>query len=276
MTSRPGVHAGHLGEYRTCTHVDCTTHRDRYRKRWAYERSHGLKRLVDATPVRLHIASLIGAGWSYRAIAGASDVSPTTVHRVGRGLQATLQRAVAARILDVTGLPSRPTKGADEPFVPKVGTVRRIQALLYMGHRHEDIDPRSGVILNQQGRWVVRSTHDRIAAAFDRLAMQPGPSERTRRRARALGYLGPLDWDDIDLDAQPVRAAEEEREVDEVAVQRRLAGERLELTVAERRMLVGELWSQGLGAGTIATRCGFSADVISKDIERLGLRRAAS
>lgn len=274
MSARPGVHTGHPGAYRTCTHPDCKTYRDRYRKKWHYDRSHGLKRYVDGTPARHHIAALVGAGWSYRAIAGAADVSPTTINRVARGLQKYLQRPIAARILDVSGLPSQPTKGSDEPFVPRVGTVRRIQALLYMGHRHMDIDPRSAVLLHQQGRWVTKSTHDRIAAVYDALAMTPGPSERTRQRARALGYVGPLDWDDIDLDAEPA-TVDDVATVDDIAVLRRLNGDRIDVTVAERRAVVAQLWHHGHTAGAIARRCGFNEDTVDKDIERLGLRRNA-
>ena len=42
--------------------------------------------------------------------------------------------------------------------------------------------------------FVALATHDRIAAAYDELAMRPGPSARNRR----LGYPPPLAWDDID------------------------------------------------------------------------------
>lgn len=280
MSARPGVHSGHPGEYRTCKQADCLRYRERYRKQWTYERSHGHKRLVDASPARRHIEGLIGAGWSYRAIAGAADVSPTTVHRVGRGLQGTLQRTVARRVLAVAGLPFRPTKDATEPFVPKIGAVRRIQALLFMGWRHSDISAacqiRSAVVLHQQGRWITRGTHDKIAAGFDRLAMSSGPSERTRQRARRLGYLGPLDWDDIDLDPMAMLDETEAVDVDEVAVQRRLTGDRVELNVAERRMVVATLWAQGLGPVGIANRTGFSTDLVGKDTERLGLRRNAA
>lgn len=115
----------------------------------------------------------------------------------------------ATRILaiPVDALPERPSAQTREPFVSRVGTVRRIQALIFMGWPHRELSTRSGLrthpLLSQQGRWVTRTTHDKIAALYDELAMVPGPSLHSRGWARRLGYVGPLAWDDIDHDLAP-------------------------------------------------------------------------
>lgn len=246
---RPGVHAGHDGEHKSCQEPACVEHRARYHKRWAYERSHGKLRTTDALPARRHIETLIGAGWSYRAIAGSADLSPSTIHRVGRGWQDAITRSAESRILAVGGLPEAPAASSHEPFVPRIGSTRRMQALLFMGWTHRAMQEHCGistaVTLNQEGRWVTRSKHDAIAAMYDELALTPGPSQRTRDRARRLGYVGPMSWDDIDHDPAPVADEVEtgmrdpSAPVDEIAVQRFLDGDhKVPLNLLEKRELV--------------------------------------
>jgi lambda repressor-like predicted transcriptional regulator len=204
----PGIHSGHGGHYKTCTHPDCVQHRLRYQKRWRLDRSRGHKRLTDSTPVRLHLDTLRGAGWSLRSIAATAGISTTTASYLVNG-QPTVKHSVATAILgvDPNQVPIRASKQTTEPFVSRVGTTRRIQALLFMGWTHVEMTARSGVrtaaLLHQQGRWVTRSTHDKVATLYRDLSHRPGPSERTRTRARNRGYLGPASWDDIDLDEAP-------------------------------------------------------------------------
>ena len=192
----------------SCPEPACVDRRNRYYKRWRYDRFHGDTRTTTTTRARLHVATMIGAGWSARAIAGAAGVAPQTVTRVLDPDSTSIHKTTAAKILavDPFTVASTPSRQTSEPFVPRVGTVRRLQALLYMGwttrHLHEvyGIHPAT---LYQQGRWVTRTTHDKVAAAYRELSHRPGPSHRTRSRARAKGYAGPADWDDIDHDLEP-------------------------------------------------------------------------
>lgn len=144
-----------------------------------------------------------------RAIAGTAEVNNGSVASVANGNQQRIRRDLAERILavDPNQVPSRPSRGVTEPFVPRIGTVRRIQALLYMGWGHAQMTQhcgvRTAVVLHQQGRWVTRSTHDAIARMYRQLSHRPGPSSKARRYAQQRGYLGPTEWDDIDLDEAP-------------------------------------------------------------------------
>lgn len=199
-------HAGHPGTYRECAHPDCVTYRARYRKRWQLDRERGIKRTIDPTPIALHVATLLGQGWSCRGIAGAAGVAPQTVTRLKRGDAKTIGREAAAKILAVNGLPREASHQTTEPFVPRVGTVRRLQALQVMGWTTTYLRDEYGInpcTLYQQGRWVTRSTHDKVARAYRELSHRRGPSERTTQRALARGYVGPADWNDIDLDEAP-------------------------------------------------------------------------
>lgn len=227
-----GVHAGHPGAYRTCGHTACTTHRKRYLKQWQYERAQGKKRTADATPARARIEELRQAGWSIRSIAGEANIAPTTVSRVARGLQVTITVKAEQQILALNpaGQLAARSYGRAEPFVPNTGTRRRIQALIALGWRHSDMHERCGitthVALHQKGNWVTRTTHDAIRSLYADLCMTPGPSTASRGRAARLGYAPPLAWDDIDHDPAPnTPDPGPERDIDQVAIARRLAGD---------------------------------------------------
>lgn len=198
----------HGNLHRNCPDPACIETRARYMKRWRFDRAHGLTRTTTADLARLHVSTMIGIGWSARAVAGAAGVSPQTVTRLLDPEQTAIYKTTAVKLLavDPFTLPSTPSHQTAEPMVPRVGTVRRLQALLFMGwttkHLYEvyGINPTT---LYQQGRWVTRTTHDKVAAAYRALSHRPGPSERTRARARATGYVSPADWDDIDHDLEP-------------------------------------------------------------------------
>lgn len=201
-------HAGHPGTYRECRHPDCDAYRARYRKRWQLDRERGIARTVDPRRAALHVAALLGAGWTHRAIAGAAGVAPQTVTRLTRGEAKSIGREAEAKILgvQVDQIPSTPSHQTTEPFVSRVGSVRRVQALMFMGYSGRDLRAHginSCNVLNQQGRWVTRSTHDRVAAVYRELSHVPGPTPRSRREAERRGYVGPAAWEDIDHDLEP-------------------------------------------------------------------------
>ena len=250
-----GVHAGHPGSYRDCQHPACRDYRARYRKRWQYDRAHGHHRLTDAAPAQAHIAALRAAGWSIRSIAGQADLSPTTVSRVARGLQDTIAVTGWAKLR--TLVPGQQiaarTYGRAEPFVPRRGTVRRIQALIALGWRHTDLREHTGlntgILLSQPGEWVTRTTHDTVAEVYDRLCMTPGPSAASRGRAARLGYAPPLAWDDIDHDIEPATTTDPgdaDDAIDDAAVERRMAGDK---TIALSPAVKGVLRDRWVASG---------------------------
>lgn len=194
--------------HRDCQDPRCREARYRYMKRWKLDRVRGVKRLTDPGQVRLHVLTLLGQGWSARGVAGAAGVAPQTVTRLVRGDAKSIGRATAAKILavDPDALPAEASHQTAEPFVPRVGTVRRLQALMFMGYSQRDLRGygiSAANLLNQQGRWVTRSTHDKVAAVYAKLAHVPGPTSRSRHEAIKRGYIGPLAWDDIDHDEYP-------------------------------------------------------------------------
>jgi AraC-like DNA-binding protein len=228
-----------------CQHPACVAACARYVKRWKYERSHGRFRILDAHDVLLHVQTLRGAGWSLRAIGAEAGLSATTLSRICRA-QKGVNRRTAERVLaiDPRALPKRGSTPDAEPFVPKVGTVRRIQALMAIGYSHaylSGLGIHSRCLIHQSGQWVTRTTHDKVAATYRQLSSRPGPSIRAARDAAKHGYVSPAYWNDIDRDEAPdvidLDAAALD-DIDEAVVLRLLGGQLVPTTTAERIEIV--------------------------------------
>lgn len=128
--------------------------------------------------------------------------------------------------------------------IPSVGTVRRVQALVAIGWPTRELAERLGVhakiiqrLIGQE--IVLRTTAKKITALYDELSMTPGPSDISRRRAKARGWAPPLAWDDIDdPNEQPNEPKPDREAVDEVLVQRALNGQKVKANRAERAEII--------------------------------------
>ena len=247
-------------------------------KRHQLRKLRGETAYVDATPARNHLATLIGAGWSIRSIAGVSGVPATTISRLLRNEQVKASPKTIAGVLkvDPKAIADRTNRPTAEPFVSRVGTTRRLQALLYLGWGHKQMREHCGLntagVLHQQGRWVTRSTHDAVAAMYRELSTRRGPSTKANAFAVMHGYRGPADWEDIDRDVEPDTTVAEVGDVDEVAVLRRMEGDRsIKLTTAERLEVVARLHKRGLQDPAITALTGIHRDQVGRDRKQLGL-----
>lgn len=227
-----------------------------HQKRHRLRKLRGETAYVDASPARLHLATLLGAGWSLRSIAGVSGVPATTLSRFNTGKQDKASPDTLRKLLAVhpAQVPARTNSANAEPFVPRQGTVRRLQALLYMGWGHKQMREHCGLntanLVHQQGRWVTRSTHDTVAAMYRDLSGRRGPSSKATTYAIARGYAGPADWNDIDLDAEPSIETEEL--------------DRRGYTLSEYR----HLRSCGVSHEQACAQLGVTVDAIEKALER--------
>ena len=135
--------------------------------------------------------------------------------------------------------------------VNSIGLRRRIQALNCLGWSNYAIAAQAGVGREQIRQWCLRDTvyrgsHDKVAAVYEALSMTLPPERvrfermdvtRTRNRARRLGFVPPLAWDNIDDPTERPKlgnAPKRRDEVDEVNVQRLLDGQRVTSTKAEK------------------------------------------
>ncbi|MDN5768879.1 MAG: hypothetical protein L0H96_26040 [Humibacillus sp.] len=182
-----------------------------YTKRWRLDILRGEHRYVDAGPIRDHVAMLLAAGASKRAIADAAGISATAMTQLVHRGQRHTQRATAARLLAVRleDIQRRPT---GRGFVPATGTRRRIQALQAIGHAARTIGSEAGVsaavvhnLTVQAGEWVSARNRDAILTAYDALWARPGSSKQTATMSRTKGWAPPLAWDDDTIEDPAAR-----------------------------------------------------------------------
>lgn len=175
---------------------------------------------VDATPAREHVKALTAAGMGWKRIARVAGVPSSCVSALLYGRADRLNHAPRekARRTTVEAILAVPMPSLDDlgaaAIVDGTGTRRRVQALAVMGWSVEKIAERSGI--NRQaidrvlrGADVQAVTARAIRDAYDDLWSTPAPegnkhdkiaASRTRRRAQAEGWVGPLAWDDDALD----------------------------------------------------------------------------
>lgn len=154
-------------------------------------------------------------------------------------------------------------------FVPAVGAIRRVRALMALGWPRHEIARRLGwkhadtVDGLMRHDVIRRSTHQAVCRIYDELCMTPGPAAITKGRALAAGYRPPLAWDDIDHDPEPpaVDPGADSDQVDPVAVALAVAGEPPEtLRDVDRRAAVAELVRRGESTTQIADKLGITRE----------------
>jgi WhiB family transcriptional regulator, redox-sensing transcriptional regulator len=96
---------------------------------------------------------------------------------------------------------------ANAIWVRAIGTTRRLQALVTIGHSQAYlcerllIPPKSASRLFCGGRTLVQAaTARRVVSLFAELQSMPGPDDRSRRRAARRGWQPPLAWDTDSID----------------------------------------------------------------------------
>lgn len=205
-------------QYR-CRLPQCVARIQAYERRRYRQKGYGTwQPLVDAEPVRQHIAALRDAGHSVTAIQKKARVSSATLARIlYDGVNPRAERIrpdVANRIL---ALPVQPAAVTPHTIIDGTGTRRRLQALIAMGWTCRALATRLGIHPRQvehlvSSERVLASTAARVAERYRVLqTCQPGdhgvPS-RSQNLARNIaarnGWHGPLAWDNIDdPDAEP-------------------------------------------------------------------------
>jgi transcriptional regulator with XRE-family HTH domain len=209
---------------------------------------------VDAAPVRAHLARLADQGIGFKRVADLTGLPTDSVRVIVAGRRGSGPRSgqLPQRVRHLTAQQILAVRISDDScaVVDAIGARRRVQALIVNGWSQTKLAERAGVSPRQFGRvlrqpTVRATTHGAIEALFDQLWNVAPPqatehdraaAERCRGYARALGWLPPLAWDDIDTDEAP--AATETVYVDEIAVDLAVAGERPQLNRLERMSAV--------------------------------------
>jgi AcrR family transcriptional regulator len=185
---------------------------------------------ADAGTVRSHVRRLRATGVSYEAIAAAAGVSPMTVHRALHGKQRTGHQGSAGRLPSarVSAMAAQRLLAITPAMVAQVaarrgavGTRRRLQALIAVGHPLPTLAHRLGIAPRAVTRIVHGTTatvspglHAAVCDLYDQLwdvgASKRTPGERkTAAAARALaashGWPAPMGLDDSRIDDSAYR-----------------------------------------------------------------------
>lgn len=236
----------------------------RYCKAWRLKTSQVGKLRVPSAPVAERVRYWAGQGYTYEQIAESAKCSHSTISGLGRERYSTVKRTIAEKILAAQPGPVR----TDE-YLPldATGTRRRLQALIAIGHPHGKIAAAIGhstgalsKILNGHYPTVRGTTARAVAELYRQWSKTPGSCVRSRNRANAEGWAGPMAWGpEID---DPTATPEPEPEPN-----------RAEKSAVDE---VAHLAAFGITPAEIATRLNLSTDYVRTTIRtQRALARAA-
>jgi hypothetical protein len=226
---------------------------------WRLQRLRGVQHLVDADPLREHVAMLMAAGMSFRALSLTAGY--TSRNALADSMtRSRVRPATLARILAVN--PQRDNRR--DAYIDATGSRRRLQALAVngwptrnlakqLGHKHATTV--QDIAAGKTPTIRLRSM-DAIRDLYERLWDQSGPSPRTAAIAKAKGWLPALAWDD-DLIDKPEHEAEDVRR----PVRSKWSG----VTIED----IEEAREQGyVSAEQIGWRLGVSRDTVQQILSR--------
>ena len=257
----------------------CTTAATRADTERRLARMSGNARTADPETfqrVLAHLRHLVANDMSHDQVALSAGVAQTTVSDMLSGERKKLMSGTAAKLLRVCVADRTETA-----MVSAVGTMRRLQALYWMGHSSQVLSTETGlhrdtVRLIARGMWE-KTTEARAQAvrrAYDKLAMAYGNSDFARRFAAKYGWHGPLAWDDDTIDDP--RALPQTDAAEPVATEggnvaaRWLMGEAVILGRDDRREVLQHLfeWTNDT-AEEIAVRLDMTPEAASRAWERI-------
>lgn len=186
-----------------CPCRPCRDAENHYNKRRRYLNATGRTLRLPAEPIAQHLDALFEAGAGWAELSATTGVAISVMSRIRRRLQPVVFRDVATRILAAQPgdaiPPGRP--------VPATGSIRRIHALMAIGHRVKDIEVASGVehsllssLVNEHLTTVSRHVAERLTTGYDKLSTTPGTCARSRNRAIRHQWAPPAAWDEGTLD----------------------------------------------------------------------------
>lgn len=205
-----------------CPNEAGTYTRDRCEYHYRVRVQMGVFSRRDAAKAREHVAALRSLGWTWEGIAQAAGLSNYVPHKVGIGQTKTLRVESERALLSVPLVPFDSHRSVDS-----AGTRRRVQALAWMGWPCSEVARRAGSTqrslqtLIQPHRRISFALSRRVAVVYDDLCMSFGPSKVAAGKARQLGFVPPLGWDedlidlsDTELEVELARRVEQMDEVD--------------------------------------------------------------
>lgn len=286
-TPKPCLHkvASHEhGTYRCytldgCRCLPCAYAASEYNRQLSRRNAYGRSNLVDAEPVRQHVAALMTAGIGLKRIVKVSGVPQGVLWKLMYGKKRTggdaapsrrVMKSTAERLLALD--PADRALAAAGAKVPGIGTARRLQALACLGwsvgrvatETRLDRQPLDQAL---NGGEVTARTARAVAEAYEHLWDRPAPAgdqrerisvSRTLRRAKASGWAPPAAWDENidDPTATPALGGDEDvvDQVDELAVDAVADGHSMPLSGLTLLAALDRLTEAGHPVAVIADR----------------------
>lgn len=243
-----------------CLCEPCRTAAARASKAWRRDNYLGIVKLVDAQPLKDHVAMLMAEGMSFKAIALTAGWSSRNALADAITRRRVMPRTLA-RVLAVRA----DSDNRRDAYVDATGSARRLQALAINGWPSRNLAKRLGHkdpatiqhIANGVTPTIRLRTKDDIRGLFDELWDQAGPSKRTADIAKARGWLPALAWDDDLIDRPDYQPADVRR--------RGVSGGGSGITLED----IEEAREQGYGtAEQIGWRLGATRDAVQAIISR--------
>ncbi|MGL5824850.1 MAG: hypothetical protein ACRCYU_08535 [Nocardioides sp.] len=213
------------------------------------------------------LTELLDHGLSTSELSAVTGLSDRNLMRIAKGGP---QTRVRRRVCDQ--LTALDVAEALAGLRTHAGCVRRVQALARIGYSAQKVARRAGLnrdtvkrIQLGEAAYTNQDTRRRVAAVYAELCMRPltrtNVTARTFHQAEQMEWPGPLAWDSNidDPTASPNNVGDVDdvgdgEFLDEVAIERRLAGDRVRLTSAESREAVRRGYTCGLTSTQIAER----------------------
>jgi len=246
-----------------CDCKPCVEAVRRYRSRQKNLRNLGRSGFVPAAATVQYMNLLIEAGMTWDELLEATGFGGGTIIKLrGPGAEDRMIRTSTQTRLLAVPMPER-GRPAGAWVVDGTGTRRRRRALARIGWSSPALAPHSEFghkflrDLQHCGNVAV-STRARMAALFELVKDEPGPSTWTARHAEREGWLPPSAWDGFDIDDPATDPTE--------SIER----SRLEVVAEEAEFLE----SQGLSQHAIASQLGLTVNSLQIYLARS--RRHAS
>lgn len=273
-----------------CRCAGCTAASTAYQSRRGRLVAYGRwEPLVDAEPVREHLRTLSASGIGARRVAELTGISTGGLNRILYGAK---DRPPCRRVKPEIARAVRAIKPAaealsDGALIDGTGTRRRTQALAALGWSVAEQARRCGRDQRNHcyavsAEQVTVKTARLVRELYDALStLTPPPGQvtnRVRAWAASKGYAPPLAWDDDRIDdpaARPDLGTADDGTVDEVAVERALAGGRVPLNRAEQLRAIDRGTRRGMPQTEIAARLAINTRTVNRITARMRSQQAA-
>ncbi|MFF9624229.1 hypothetical protein [Streptomyces griseosporeus] len=184
-----------------CPCHPCRQAENAYDKRRRYLNQTGRTLMVDTAPVAAHLRGLFAAGAGWIQLSAISGCSSSTISNLLAEKNPQCRRTTANKILAIQPGDAIP----NQRRIPATGTIRRLRALVALGHKCADIDTACRIdhsvltdLLTARRDTVTVGLAKRVADGFEKLSKTNGTHARSLRRAARERWAPPAAWDDID------------------------------------------------------------------------------